>query len=140
MPSVVILSHVIGFNHADLAGAEKEPLSSAAGLRTKSRPCKAPSRPARENLRRRKDHAAAPACYRAAAHQGQVSVLGLDPEVPAERTDIRTGVSATTHPGCACGATSAHMQLGGRSSDRRRYRKRPVVVHLLERSTTGVGL
>jgi hypothetical protein len=42
MPSVVILSHVIGFNHADLAGAEKEPLSSAAGLRrTNSRPCKA---------------------------------------------------------------------------------------------------
>jgi hypothetical protein len=24
MPSVVILSHVIGFNHADLPGAEKE--------------------------------------------------------------------------------------------------------------------
>jgi hypothetical protein len=42
MPSIVILSHVIGFNHADLAGAEKESLSSAALLRTSSRPCKAP--------------------------------------------------------------------------------------------------
>ena len=32
MPSVVILSHVIGFNHADLAGAEKESLSFCSTL------------------------------------------------------------------------------------------------------------
>src|SRR6266851_2999450 len=47
------------FNHTDLAGAEKESLrtlSPAAVLRTNSRPCEAPSRPAREDLRRRQDH------------------------------------------------------------------------------------
>ena len=41
MPSVVILSHVIGFNHADLAGTGKESFSSAAVLHTNSRPGKA---------------------------------------------------------------------------------------------------
>ena len=46
MPSVVILSHVIGFNHADLAGVERNRFRlQQCSTRTR---CKAPSRPDRE--------------------------------------------------------------------------------------------
>src|SRR5260370_5001995 len=93
-------------------GAEKESLSSAAVLRTNSRPCKAPSRPARENLRRRQDHPHPVECIEGlrTPDSGTVSVLGLDPA--GDRGEPRQGLWSP-----APGQPAARAAQGGRGAE-----------------------